>query len=71
MAFLQRGWFMILVKKLNFFHLLCLSKMDQEKVFADLLNKKEDFKDCKNSCVRKTQNENFFKGVSPSFWSKI
>ena len=45
--------------------------MDREKVFADVLDKKEAFKDYKNNCVRKTQNENFFKGVSPSFWSKI
>ena len=62
---------MILVKKLKFFHLLCLSKIDREKVFADFLNKKEAFKDYKNNCVRKTQNCNFSKGVSPSFWSKI
>ena len=32
---------MILVKKLNFFHLLSLSKIDREKVFADVLDKKE------------------------------
>ena len=62
---------MILVKKLKFFHLLCLSKKDQEKVFAEVLGKKEAFKDYKNNCLRKTQNENFFKGVSPSFFSKI
>ena len=62
---------MILVKKLKFFNLLCLSKIHREKVFADVLNKKETFKDYKNNCVRKTQNKNFFKGVSPSFWSKI
>ena len=47
---------MILVKKLKFFHLLCLSKMDREKVFADVVDKKEAFKYYKNSCVRKTQN---------------
>ena len=47
---------MILVKKMKFFHLLCLSKIDREKVFADVLDKKEDFKDCKNNCLRKTQN---------------
>ena len=58
---------MILVKKLKFFHLLCLSKMDREKVLADVLDKKEAFKDYKNNCVRKTQNQNFSKGVSPSF----
>ena len=62
---------MIFVKKLKFLHVWFLSKMDREKKFADLLNKKEAFKDYKNSCVRKTQIENFFKGVSPSFWSKI
>ena len=62
---------MILVKKLKFFHLLYLSKIDRENVFADVLDKKEAFKDYKNSCVRKLQNENFSKGVSPSFWSKI
>ena len=32
---------MILVKKLKFFHLLCLSKIDREKVFADVLDKKK------------------------------
>ena len=31
---------MILVKKLKFFHFLCLSKKDREKVFADVLVKK-------------------------------
>ena len=62
---------MILVKKLKFLHVLCSSKIDREKVFADVLDKKEAFKDYKNKCVRKTQNENFSKGVTPSFWSKI
>ena len=47
---------MILVKKLKFFHLLCLSKIDGEKVFADVLDKKEAFKDYKNNCVQKTHN---------------
>ena len=71
MAFLQRGSSMILVKKLKFFHLFCFSKMDREKVFPDVLDKKEAFKDYKNNCVRKAQDENFSKRVSPSFWSKI
>ena len=47
---------MILVKKLKFFYLLCLSKIDGEKVFADVLDKKEAFKDYENNCVQKTQN---------------
>ena len=42
---------MILVKELKFFHLLCLSKIDREKEFADVLDKKEDFKDYKNNCL--------------------
>ena len=42
---------MILVKKLKFFHLLYLSKIDREKVFADVLDKKEAFKDFKNNCL--------------------
>ena len=62
---------MILVKKLKFLHVLSLSKIDGEKVFADVLDKKEAFKDYKNNCVRKAQDENFSKRVSPSFWSKI
>ena len=47
---------MILVKNLKFFNLLCLSKVDREKVFAEVLDKKEAFKDYKNNCLRKTQN---------------
>ena len=45
---------MVLVKKLKFFHVLCLSKIDGENVFADVLDKKEALKDNKNNCVRKT-----------------
>ena len=62
---------MILVKKLKFFHVLSLSKIDREKLFADVLDKKEAIKDYKNDCLRKTQNWNVSKRVSPSFWSKI
>ena len=47
---------MIFVKMLKFFHLLCLSKKDQEKVFAAVLDKKEAFKDFKNNCLRKALN---------------
>ena len=43
-------------QKLKFFHVLCLSKIDGEKVFADVLDKKEAFKDYKNNCLRKTQS---------------
>ena len=43
-------------QKVEVFHLLCLSKIDREKVFADVLDQKEAFKDYKNNCVRKMQN---------------
>ena len=42
---------MSLVKMLEFFHVLCLSKIDREKVFAEVLDKKEAFKDYKNNCL--------------------
>ena len=41
---------MNLVKKLKFFHVLCLSKMDRKKVFDDVLDTKETFKDYKKIC---------------------
>ena len=62
---------MILVKKLKFFLLLCLSKMDREKKFGDLLNKKEAFKDYKNSCVRKRKMRIFSKGLVHRFAQKF
>ena len=44
-TFFQRGLSMNLVKQLNFFHVLSLSKIDREKAFADVLDTKEVFKD--------------------------
>ena len=44
---------MIVVQKLKFSHLLCLSKIDREKVFADVLDKKEAFKDNKKTVYKK------------------
>ena len=51
---------MILVKKLKFFHLLSLSKIDEEKVFADVLDKKEAFKDYKKKLFKKNEKLEFF-----------
>ena len=62
---------MISVQKLKFVHVLCLSKIDREKVFAEVLDKKEAFKDYKNNSLWKKQNKNFSKGFGPSFLSKI
>ena len=55
---------MILVKKLKLFHLLCLSKIDGEKVFADVLDKKEAFKDYKNNFMKNAKLEFFPRGWS-------
>ena len=63
---------MNLVKKLKFFHLLCLSKIDREKVFADVLDKKEAFKDYKKKTVYKKRKMRIFpKGLGVRFWSKF
>ena len=51
---------MILVKKLKFFHVLCLSKIDREKVFAEVLDKTEAFKDYKKQLCRKNAKLEFF-----------
>ena len=42
-------------QKVEVFHLLCLSKIDREKLFADVLDEKEAFKDYKNNCLRKLE----------------
>ena len=39
-----------------FFYVLCLSKIDREKVFAVVLDKREAFKDYKNNRLRTKQN---------------
>ena len=39
-------------------------------MFAEVLDKNEEFKDYKNNCLCKTQSEDFSKGVSPSFLLK-
>ena len=54
---------MILVKKVKFFHLFCLSKIDREKAFADVLHKKEAFKDYKTTVYKKRKIRIFPKGL--------
>ena len=59
---------MILVKNLKFFHHLCLSKIAREKVFADVLDKKEEFKDYKKKPVYKKRKIRIFpKGLVHRF----
>ena len=54
---------MILVKKLKFFYLLCLSNTDREKVFADVLDKKKPLKTIKTTVYEKRNIRIFPKGL--------
>ena len=62
---------MILVKKLKFFHLLCLSKIDREKVFADVLDKKKPLKTIKTTVYEKRKIRIFSKGSVHGFGQKF
>ena len=62
---------MILVKKMKFFHLLYLSKIDREKVFADVLDKKEAFKVYKNNCLQKPKLRIYPKELVHRFDEKL
>ena len=62
---------MILVKKLKFFHLLCLSKIHRENVFADVLDKEEAFKDYKKTVNEKRNIRIFLKGLVHRFRKKF
>ena len=45
--------------------------IDQEKVFYDILERKNAFQGYKNDNFKNSKNWNFSKVVSPCFWSKI
>ena len=62
---------MILVKKLKIFHVLCVSKIDQDEVFADVLDKKEAFKDYKTTLYEKRKIRIFPKGLVHRFGQKF
>ena len=63
---------MILVKKVKFFHLLCLSKVDREKVFADVLDKqKKPLKTINKAVYEKQKISIFPKGLVRRFGQKF
>ena len=62
---------MILVKKLKFFHLLYLSKIDPEKVFPDVLDKKKPLKTIKTTVYEKRKIRIFPKGLVHRFDQKL
>ena len=62
---------MILVKKLKIFHVLYLSKIDREKVFADVLDKKRALKTIKTTVYEKRKITIFPKGLLNRFDQKF
>ena len=62
---------MTLEKKVEVFHLFCLSKIDQEKVFADVLDKKKPLKTIKTTVYEKHKIRIFPKGLVHRFGKKI
>ena len=62
---------MILVKKLKFSHLLCLSKIDREKLFAEVLEKKKPLKTIKTSLYERRKIRIFPNGLLHGFSKKF
>ena len=63
---------MIFLKKLKFFYVLCLSKIEQEKVFADVLDKKEAFiKTVRKTTYEKRKIRIFSNGLVHRFGQKF
>ena len=62
---------MILVKKVKFFHLLWLLKIDREKVLPHVLDKKEALKDYKTTVYEKRKMRIFPKGLVHGFGQKL
>ena len=61
---------MILVKQLKFFHLLSLSKINRQKLFADVVDKKEAIKDYKTTVYEKRKIRIFPNGLVHHFGQK-
>ena len=62
---------MILGKKVKFFYLLCLSKIDREIVFADVQDKKKPLKTVRTTVYEKRKIGIFFKGLVHRFGQKF
>ena len=62
---------MILVKKLKFFHLLCLSKKDREKLFGDVGDKRKPSKTIKTSVYDYCKIRIFPNGLVHGFGQKF
>ena len=59
------------MKKLKFFHLLCLSKIVREKLFAEVQEKKKPLKTMKRSGYEKRKIRIFANGLVHGFGEKF
>ena len=62
---------MILVKKWKFFHRLCLSKTDRQKLFGDVVDKRKPSKSIKTSVYEKRKIRIFPNGLVHGFGQKF
>ena len=62
---------MILVKKLKFFHLLCLSKINREKLFGDVLDKRKPLMTIKATVYEKRKIRICPNGIVHRFGQKF
>ena len=62
---------MILMKKLKFYQLLCLSKKKKKKVFAELLHEKKPLKTIKTTVYEKRKIRIFPNGLAHRFGQKF
>ena len=62
---------MVLVQNWPFLRQLFLANIGQEKVFYDILERKNAFLDYKNNKFKKLKNWDFCEGGNPWFWCKI
>ena len=58
---------MVLAKIMKFLYFIFLGKIRQKNVFGNVLDRKLAFLDYKNMDLKKSQNWQFSKGVSPWF----
>ena len=61
---------MVLVQIEPFFQVVSLGNIGQEKVFYNILERKNAFLGYKKMNLKKLKNRHFSKGVNPWFWSK-
>ena len=62
---------MVLIKNFKIFHLFIFSKISDENVFDDILEREKAFLDYKKQRVKKVKNWIFPKGIVHGFWSKF